>query len=382
MPAPDREPYLQRALVRAGWRVRRGGDEETDSGPHAPLLVRVTDGGYRTECRGLHRNPGSPGALTRWPPRLASGREDVCSRARPAGHLQERPARETRASIPHDERQAPMPSSRVPSPAAHTARSAVTDIARMGRFFALNAHPDEADTAPGEGPWRPLPDVWGPDVLGARIENTRHLFADRVDVTPEEVEPRVAASVLYQGLAARLVSPAMATAVVHGLVPDPAALRWRTARTGPLPLLLAEDRAIPAPRPCDHGPGDAAETIEQLVVRDLLEPAAAAFRAEVKLSPKVLRGNLASSIAAAARRVEELRPEHGPAAHALAGALIAAPTLSGSGEFRAPRPVRSTRFGSHREVRFTRNSCCLYYRLPGGGKCTDCVLLRGTESSR
>lgn len=275
-----------------------------------------------------------------------------------------------------------MPSSRVPSPAAHTARSAVADITRLGRSFALTAHPDEADSAPGEGPWRPLPEVWGPDVLDSRIENTRRLFADRVEVTPEEVEPRVAASVLYQGLAARLVSPAMATAVVHGLVPDPAALRWRTVRTGPLPLLLTEDRAIPAPRPREHGPGAAAETIEQWVVRDLLEPAAAAFRAEVKLSPKVLRGNLASSIAGAARRIEELRPEHGPAAHALARALIAAPTLSGSGKFGAPRSVPSARFGNHREIRFTRNNCCLYYRLPGGGKCGDCVLLRGTESAR
>lgn len=278
-----------------------------------------------------------------------------------------------------------MPSSHVPrdpSTTAHTARSAVTDIARMGRFFALTAHPDQADSAPGEGPWRPLPEVWGPDILGSRIENTRRLFADRVDVTPEEVEPRVAASVLYQGLAARLVSPAMATAVVYGLVPDPAALRWRTVRAGPLPLLLAEDRAIPAPRPGDHGPGAAAEVIEQLIVRDLLEPAATAFRAEVKLSPKVLRGNLASSVAGAARRIEELRPEHGPAAHALAGALIAASTLSGTGEFGAPRPVPSARFGSHREIRFTRNSCCLYYRLPSGGKCADCVLLRGSEPAR
>lgn len=278
-----------------------------------------------------------------------------------------------------------MPSShvpRTPSTAAHTARSAVADITRLGRFFDLTPHPDEADTAPGEGPWRPLPEVWGPDVLSARIENTRRLFADRVDITPEEVEPRVAASVLYQGLAARLVSPAMATAVVHGLVPDPAALRWRTVRTGPLPLLLAEDRAIPAPRPSDHGPGAATETIEQSVVRGLLEPAAAAFRAEVKLSPKVLRGNLASSVAGAARRIEELRPEHGPAAHALAEALLAAPTLSGAGQFGTPRPVRSAGSGSHREVRFTRNSCCLYYRLPDGGKCADCVLLRAAEPAR
>ncbi|GHD29807.1 (2Fe-2S)-binding protein [Nocardiopsis kunsanensis] len=277
-----------------------------------------------------------------------------------------------------------MPSSRVPrdpSTAVHTARTAVTDIALLGGFFAVTTDPEAPDTA-GEGPWRSLPEVWGPGILGARIANTRRVFADRVDITPEQVEPRVAASVLYQGLAARLVSPVMATAVVHGLVPDPAALRWRTVTTGPLPLLLAEDRAVLAPRPHDHGPGAAAETLEKLILQGLLEPAATAFRDEVKLSPKVLRGNTASSVAGAARRIEELRPEHGPAAHALAEALLSTPTLSGSGEFGAPRSVRSARSGNYREARFTRNSCCLYYRLPGGGKCADCVLLRETEPAR
>ncbi|MBE2998931.1 (2Fe-2S)-binding protein [Nocardiopsis sp. HNM0947] len=270
-----------------------------------------------------------------------------------------------------------MPRSRGTTP---TAREAVADIARIGGFFDVTSHPDLADSAPGEGPWRPLAEVWGPDVLGSRIERTRRLFAERMDITPEEVEPRVAASVLYQGMAARLVSPAMAAAVVHGVVPEPGALRWRTISTGPLPLLLAEDRAVPAPRPREHGPAAAAEVVERVVVQGLLEPAAAAFRARVKVSPKVLTGNLASSVAGAARRIAEVRPEHGADAHALAGALVAAPSLEGSGTFGPPRTVTGARGGSHREIQFVRNSCCLYYRLPGGGMCADCVLLRGVDA--
>ncbi|GHD29812.1 hypothetical protein GCM10007147_31060 [Nocardiopsis kunsanensis] len=74
-PRPDHEPLLRRALVRAGWRVRGDTGEETDVGPNAPLLVRVTDDGYRTEYRGLQRSHGSLGALTRWATRLASGKE-------------------------------------------------------------------------------------------------------------------------------------------------------------------------------------------------------------------------------------------------------------------------------------------------------------------
>lgn len=268
----------------------------------------------------------------------------------------------------------------VPSPESPTARAVAEDIARIGGFFALTAHPE--DTAPGEGPWRPLEQMWAEDVLDERIENTRHRFARRVDTALEEVEPRVVASVHYQGLAARLVSPAMAAAVLHGIVLAPEALRWRHVSSGPPPLLLAEDRAIPAPRPGAQGPEAAAEVIERVIVRGLLEPAATAFRARVKLSPHVLRGNLMSSIAGAAGRLAEVLPEHGASAQALAEALLAAPSLDGTGTFDAPRTVSSARSGDHREIRFTRTSCCLYYRLPGGGKCGDCVLLRETEPSR
>lgn len=277
-----------------------------------------------------------------------------------------------------------MPHSPGTTSTTPTVGEAVADIARIGGFFDVTAHPGHADSAPGEGPWRRLPELWGPDVLDARIERTRRLFAERMDVTAEEIEPRVAASVLYQGMAARLVSPAMAAAVVHGVVPEPGALRWRTISTGPLPLLLFEDRAVPAPRLRDHGPDStawAAETVQRVIVQGLLEPAAAAFRAQAKLSPKVLTGNLASSVAGAARRIAEVRPEHGDDAHALARALIAAPPLEGSGTFGAPRTVTGARGGNHREVQFVRNSCCLYYRLPGGGKCADCVLLREPDGA-
>jgi hypothetical protein len=26
---------------------------------------------------------------------------------------------------------------------------------------------------------------------------------------------------------------------------------------------------------------------------------------------------------------------------------------------------------------FARNNCCLFYKIPGGGKCGDCVLISG-----
>jgi hypothetical protein len=46
---------------------------------------------------------------------------------------------------------------------------------------------------------------------------------------------------------------------------------------------------------------------------------------------------------------------------ALAGAVVELPPLRGAGRFARPGL-------------FIRRSCCLYYRIPGGGLCGDCVL--------
>jgi hypothetical protein len=53
----------------------------------------------------------------------------------------------------------------------------------------------------------------------------------------------------------------------------------------------------------------------------------------------------------------------------VAGRLLAGPSglLAGTGELRPPRPP-------DRDWSFRRRSCCLYYRVPGGELCGDCVL--------
>jgi|GEM_PF-1837329 hypothetical protein len=59
----------------------------------------------------------------------------------------------------------------------------------------------------------------------------------------------------------------------------------------------------------------------------------------------------------------------GPAAFCHADAVDRA-TLLGTGRLRGTGQLTGT------GLAFRRRSCCLYYRLPGGGLCGDCCLRR------
>ncbi|MFB9837961.1 ferric iron reductase, partial [Actinoallomurus acaciae] len=103
--------------------------------------------------------------------------------------------------------------------------AALADVARIGPFFALDTDPDIA----GHPLWRPFTELAGralPDQIAAVLA--------RLGVG----ERRVAASLLFQGIAGRLWSPVLATAVEHDVVPDldPARTYWRAASPGPVLL--------------------------------------------------------------------------------------------------------------------------------------------------
>lgn len=228
-------------------------------------------------------------------------------------------------------------------------RAALDEVAGLGPFFAASADPAEA-VDPGWRTWRSLYD--DPAVLAARIDLVaRALGTDH---------RRVAASIAFQGLAARLVSPVLAAAAVHGLVPawTPESLHWRLAVSGPWPLWeSAPEAARPPP-----------SVLPGAVVEVLVGPHLAALvettRAAVPMSPRVLWGNAASAVAAAGRMVARARPDADRRAAAVVGAVLRSGPLAGSGGF-----------GSGWE--FRRRSCCLYYRIPNGGVCGDCVLGAG-----
>lgn len=177
-------------------------------------------------------------------------------------------------------------------------------------------------------------------------------------------EPRVAASISQQGLAARLWSPALACASLYGLLPDldPRLLRWDAAATAPDDLWLTEVRPLP---------GDAA-TLADTVLHGHLEPLGETLRSRYGVAAGLLWGNAASALAGAARELDRWasasgRSEVADRARDLTGELFAHPLLRTAG----------TRTGTA----FRRRSCCLYYRVPGGGVCGDCCFTRPPRSS-
>jgi hypothetical protein len=220
-------------------------------------------------------------------------------------------------------------------------RAALAAAARDGGFFRLEVL--GADWPAG---WQP----GGADLSGLAADTARRLGTS---------EPRVAASVLQLSLAARVWSPVLHCALLSGLVPDlgsllisagPAA-RLGTARlagwTAPdppeLPRLCAAAAAAPL-RQIDAG-------------------------LAARLPAGLVRGNSASALAGALGTLIRSRPWLAGPATELAAALLHTAGLRGSGELSAARDGEPG-FG------FRRTSCCLYYRVPGGGLCGDCCLDR------
>ncbi|MFG2335056.1 (2Fe-2S)-binding protein [Streptomyces yangpuensis] len=212
-------------------------------------------------------------------------------------------------------------------------------LAAVGPFFAV----PYGQEPPGPG-FRPLTALYG-EQLGPYVAEVGR----RIGSGPG----RVAASTAQFGIASRLWSIGLGCAALDGRVPDLAADRvwWRLPEEGSLQLWLPE----PAARPVD-GLGDS--VLGNLA---LLE---AGLRRRYGVSPTVLRGNAASGLVGALRVLIDRVP--GGAAVELVSALLAeGGALAGTGTF-----LHEEGLG----VAFVRRSCCLYYRVPGGGLCGDCVL--------
>lgn len=179
-------------------------------------------------------------------------------------------------------------------------------------------------------------------------------------------ELRVAASIAHQGLAARLWSVALGCAARYGRLPDldPRLLRWDAGAAAPDDLWLTEVRPLPG--------GAGPDTLAEAVVHGHLEPLAQALRARYGVAAGLLWGNAGSALAGAARELERWaradgRPEAADRACTLVDALFEHPLLGATG----------IRTGQG----FRRRSCCLYYRVPGGGICGDCCFTQPPRSS-
>jgi hypothetical protein len=245
------------------------------------------------------------------------------------------------------------------------AAEALAAAAGAGPYFALEPW------AEGVG-WRQASLlVSDPAALASQVTHARAVIAGQAGVAPAEVAERVAASIVFLGLASRLVSPSLGAAVLGGVVPYLTLdnLWWRPVASGPVPLAAGpvtgrEIGDAPAGRELD----DAAVLLSERCVQGMAGPVADAFHTLFRLSPLVLRGNIASALAGAAGMLARSFPDRAETAGQLTARILALGPLRGTGEFAQPDTSQPQRF-------LVRRSCCLYYRVPGGGTCGDCVLI-------
>ncbi|MDG6102633.1 (2Fe-2S)-binding protein [Dactylosporangium aurantiacum] len=195
------------------------------------------------------------------------------------------------------------------------------------------------DHAPGEG-WRPFTELHDPAVAVERVEVARRTLVTMFGLDPAVVPPRVVASVTFLGVASRLLAPPLVTP----RYPAPEQLYWKPVPAGPWPMACT---APPAG-------GASVGAYRDRVVLGLVGPLLEVFRAAFRLSPKVLWGNVSSALAGAAGQLGD------PAAWATLAELLTVAPLAGTADLHG-RALR-------------RRNCCLYYRIPGGGTCGDCVL--------
>ena len=171
----------------------------------------------------------------------------------------------------------------------------------------------------------------------------------------------MAASTVQLGYAARLWSPVLGCALQDGIVPDLTELR--TGVTTPMRLNLPEPRGW---RP--GGEEELAALAYRMVVTCHLEPLGAGL--PVKVAAGLLHGNAAAAMTGALRVLACTRPGLGRPARALAERLLGTGVLRGTGELTGPG------------LEFLRRSCCLFYRVPGGGLCSDCPLPEPPDNRR
>ncbi|MET7640079.1 (2Fe-2S)-binding protein [Streptomyces sp. NPDC005438] len=228
---------------------------------------------------------------------------------------------------------------------------ALDRVAKVGPFFAVRHDPGD----PGAEGYTPLAEVHA---------HPEHALARRVAAVSATVgapEPRVAASLVFQGLAARLWSVSLGAAVLTGLrlELDPGLLYWNPDQMAPDDLWL--------PRPRGGQLGRPAEALGHQVVDGHLEPLVRATRSTCRIAEGLLWGNAASALAGTLRVLDPWCARHDAGdvrrrAVGLVAELLDRPPLRGLGEWSDPGRD------------FRRHSCCLYYRVPGGGLCGDCAL--------
>ncbi|WP_221327770.1 (2Fe-2S)-binding protein [Actinoplanes sp. L3-i22] len=238
---------------------------------------------------------------------------------------------------------------------------------RLGPYFEW----EPWDAEPG---WLPLSALLDERMVAARVETARNTLVRMSGLDREAIEERAVASITFLGLASRLLSPLLGAAAAGQALPVPAISRlwWRPVPGGPIPIAYRDLTSIP----CAGEPSHViADRLTETATFGLVQPLLEVFRSRFALSPHVLWGNVASALGGAAGMIADLTPEHAARAAEIVEATLCRPPLRATADLIRPDPGRERWF-------LVRRNCCLYYRVPGGGTCGDCVLTPPEDRQR
>lgn len=169
---------------------------------------------------------------------------------------------------------------------------------------------------------------------------------------------RAVTSLVHLGLVARLLAPPVGASLLTGVLPAAEEVHLRLTGSNPVPMALSGVSAVPATAPAD---------VAQSLTSHWLGPRVAPLSARMSshgLSTHVLTGNTISAVAGILTIATRARPDLTDRAAGVLDSLLTSGPLADTG-------------GRRPDGSFRRRSCCLFYRLPGGGFCADCVLDRG-----
>ena len=236
--------------------------------------------------------------------------------------------------------------------------------ALAGPFFAV-------ERRSGGAGWRPATDLLEDSgALAERFAAGATVLARASGCEEHALDRRAVVSVVSLGLLARLLSPPLAAVALGGVLPhwSLASLWWQPASGGPWPLstgVTSGDEVGDVARA--DARRAAVELITSTVVEGVLAPVVRRVSEDFSLSRRVLWGNVASATGGATDQLVAADPARRDAFLALRDGLLARGPLAGS--MWPDHPVPRLQGGARR-----RRSCCLFYRVPAGGYCADCVL--------
>lgn len=235
---------------------------------------------------------------------------------------------------------------------------AAAAVHRAGRDNPLLGFDTDLDTGPNAGiPAGRLQ----PAVVGASAARTAAAtLVDAVGAWLGTAERRVAASMVVLGYSARLVGPSVAVLLREAILLDlrPAQVRYSYAPERGFRL------AVPRPAGRRGPPAALRQRWCHDVVHGHLGSVVAAVRSVVPVAAGLLWGNVASGVAGAVRAIAASGAVPLTACHDAGVSMLECGPLRSAGRL----------WVEDGQLRFLRRSCCLFYRLDGGGMCGDCPL--------